>query len=218
MDNDLVKLLKSVQGTPLYQQLADYLMARRAMPEIKSGYLGEGVNGNFSRNTFAGGDLPRHGQITLSDRGLFQDMVDNTHDSARTLTHEMNHAADSQMSNHYYELKRKPNKTPEEERFVKAYDKLVVGLVPNEKGEYKYGRRETELANRIAPEWTRENEKYRASGDELPAFGVGNSAFPSKYATGLESPPHLDSSLAQERSILLDAAMRAQRQAKILGR
>lgn len=216
MSDDITKLMKDMVGTPIYDQLLSYLLARRATPVIKEGYLGDSTSGEFSRNTMFGNELPRHGQIKL-DYGLFSGKDNKA--AGGTLSHELTHAADSQVEDQYYELKRKSNKTPEEERFVQAYDKLFHGVVPNEQGKLvhgNHGSQTVEMAKRLNPEWTKKNKEYRSTGKELAAFGVGNSV--SGTTDSYNTPQHLDATLATERSILLDAAMRAQAQQPIKGR
>jgi hypothetical protein len=213
MNEDILKLLEQIKGTQLYDQLVSYLVSRNALPNVSAEYLNEATDGQFTTNTAFGNKLPPNGEIFINKANLKNTP---TKELLNTLSHETTHAADRQLTNQWYEIAAKKNRTKEEDRFLDAYNKLSYGYSPKEDKEAtflsreKFVSRAAELASKLNPEWTKENSTYRASGTELSAFGVGNSLFPTPSGRASFSPPeHLDATLATERSILLDAAMRA---------
>jgi hypothetical protein len=80
-------------------------------------------------------------------------------------------------------------------QFSEAYEKLVG----------KGGKKRTELARRLNPEWAKANRDYRSSPEEIVAHGVG--AFSGVNAQD-SAPLHVDATAAQEYQILLDLARR----------
>jgi hypothetical protein len=63
------------------------------------------------------------------------------------------------------------------------------------------------LADKLAPEWSKENSDYRSASNELSAYGMG-STVPRRSN---RAPLHVDPTMATEFSILLDLAQRAQK-------
>ena len=149
--DDKIRLMRQIASEqPQYQELADYLMARSAMPPVKEGYLPEGTNAQYSRNSFFGRELPATGEVTINYGS----------NDPNSLIHELTHAADYQMARQYHQQGAKDAEA--KQRFKDAYDRL---LKSNAQGG---------MASRLAPDWVKENLGYRATGGELPAFAMGN--------------------------------------------
>ena len=192
-------LLQRAAQFPQYGKLVDYLSARRMMPPIKTQVFYP-YKGEFEQNPLIGGPLPQTGKITIrSGQG------------PSTVIHELTHAADAQMRNQYYEIKNQEKQgiklSPEQKQFVDAFEKLVYkqsGIIGWRL--YEYNRRKT--AEKLAPDWLKQQRGYRSSDDELPAFGMGNAVHGTKKWP--DAPPHVDPTYATEFSVLMDLARRAQ--------
>lgn len=172
---------------PMLRDLAEYLASRNAMPEIKETYLGDGTYGAFERNTVFGSGLPKNGVIKL-----------NYGAGDPTLAHEMTHAANSEISNQYFNAVRPQNIMfipPADNQFTSGFKKLRLN---SDNAEYL-----NKLSN-SRPNWVKDNADYRASSTELPAFGVGNMSGSKDY----RAPGHIDATMATEMAILLDLAKR----------
>ena len=206
--NSLVRQTDEVQDVqyraaqfPQYGELVDYLSARRMMPpiETKSQFLFP-YKGLFEQNPLIGGPLPKTGKITVRPGA-----------EPSTVVHELTHAADAQINNQYYELKQQENQgkelSPVQKQFVDAFEKMVrkVSGIPGWRLR-EYNRAKT--AEKLAPDWLKQQRGYRSSDDELPAFGMGSTVHSSKKWP--DAPPHVDPTYATEFSVLMDLARRAQ--------
>ena len=190
--DDKIRLMRQIASEqPQYQELADYLMARSAMPPVKEGYLPADTNAQYSRNSFFGRELPATGEVTINY---------GTNDP-NSLIHELTHAAHYQMGRQYRQQDVKDAEA--KQRFKDAYDKL---LRTNEQGPGGMFTAPTvfqteAMASRLAPDWAKQNSRYRSSVSELPAFAMGNQG-----ARG--APAHVDPTLSTEFRVLLDMALR----------
>jgi hypothetical protein len=189
--DDKIRLMRQIASEqPQYQELADYLMARSAMPPVKEGYLPGDANAEYSRNTMFGRELPATGEVTINYGS----------NDPNSLIHELTHAAHYQMGRQYRQEGAKDAEA--KQRFKDAYDRL---LRTNEQGLVGFAAPtvfQTEaMASRLAPDWTKKNSRYRSSVSELPAFAMGNQG-----AKG--APAHVDPTLSTEFRVLLDMALR----------
>jgi hypothetical protein len=188
--DDKIRLMRQIASEqPQYQELADYLMARSAMPPVKEGYLPDGTSAQYNRNSFFGKELPATGEVTINY---------NSNDP-NSLIHELTHAAHYQLGQQYRQENVKDVEA--KQRFKDAYDRL---LRTNEQGGIFAEPtvfQTSDMARRLAPEWAKQNSGYRASVSELPAFAMGNQG-----AKG--APAHVDPTLSTEFRVLLDMAMR----------
>jgi hypothetical protein len=186
--------LANLRGSPLGEEIFNYLYERNNLPIIKSEYLGPGHGGYYK----FGGRTPRGGIVGLDYSAKAGDRL-----------HEMAHAADYELASQYNEARPwsfwgRPPPT----QFTDAYEKLHTG---GEKQGYQYQREA--LAHKLNPKWAAERNNYRSSNDELMAWGVGTT-LPSYTDDNWEPPLHLNSTLATEMSILLDLARRGNRKPK----
>lgn len=194
-----VDLTKDVGARPQYEQLMDYLSARRAVPPTKFAYLGDSTSGEFVRNTMFGNEFPSTGVIRLN-RGA----------GADTFIHELTHAATAQLVNQYAEEPNKFMNFSEKAaptQFTDALQKILRGAVGKDTPP-------VELANALDPFWTAANKDYRATSGELLGFAMGNMVPTKSGKVSIENsrgPAHLDATLATDMMILLDLATRAQK-------
>jgi len=190
------RILKAASESPEYQQLSNYLISRRAMPEMNmSAALGEGTNGEFAYPGLFVKDVPDRGKLSINWR-IPED------GATRTLTHEMTHAAHRQWGEQYLEISRKIRNapdtvTPDERRLYDAYSKFY--------GDGAYG---VDALKALAPAWGKEEDAYRASNDEIRPFGVGNMQ--QQNTPTRSAPPHVDATAATEAMILNELATRVQ--------
>lgn len=190
----VVDLMKKAGEIPEYQQMMNYLMARRAVPEMKTQYLGESVGGLFQ----FGGDLQSRGRIKVGEG----QPVD-------TLVHEVTHAAERQIVKQYHE-----DKYPGDilfrrgkSQFTDAYEKLSYNPDLNREDPAKVPAKQ--LMNLINKDWTKKAENYRSTVSEATAFAVENVTNPKLDPLSYtRAPAHIDSTLATEFLILLDLAKR----------
>ena len=210
-------LMQLASDTPEYQQLANYLMARSAVPEVEFRYMGEDQTGEFNRNKkFIGGSSDHPGgTLSMSDR--YTGYEGNPRQAVSTLGHELTHAAWNQMRQQIYEGKASPE-------FAAAFSKLVynkpkgVWEMPDlsnnlDASLFSNPWGASQLAQRLDPAWAQKNGSYRASSSELPAFAVGNMM--NNAPPGWKPPAHLDPTLATEQMILLDLATRDARRSPV---
>jgi hypothetical protein len=184
---DPVNALRQLASdTPEYQELTNYLMARNAMPEVRFGYMGN-TNGEFER-----GPAPSQGRVTMNDQ--YREYDADPAKALGTLGHELTHAA-------WYQIEKQVKSGTASPELVQAFKRLVYD---SKKGTWAVG----DLATKLNPQWYRDNEGYRASTVEGPAFGVGNSMTPPGYGGNRNPPVHLDSTLATEFRILQELAQR----------
>ena len=110
-----------------------------------------------------------------------------------TLIHELVHASQTAMEGQaIYDQQGG--------KFPAAFEKLF-GL----RGRYGEGAQES--ATRLAPQWMADEDKYRTSGRELQAHGVGEQ-FKGVGDLRWQAPSHVDPTMATEFMILLDMAIR----------
>jgi hypothetical protein len=201
--NPVQFLMQLASERPEYAALTEYLQSRNAMPPIAFDFLPSGATGQFvQRGFFSDGSVPATGKVTLSDayvrRGL------SPESAIPTLTHELTHATQKEM-----DTQRRQKDVVDQQakqQFLEGHAKLSYD-------RYKKGRAafaENSLANKLDPQWTAENEAYRASNQELPAWAMGAVANrnPRVPYDPYNAPAHLNPTLATERQILLDLATR----------
>lgn len=193
-------VLKEASNLPEYTELIDFLSERRAVPDIKTGYLSG--TGEFKTPGFFKTDTPDRGIITVGNNALTGDNKGNDFSSG-TVVHELTHAADRQINRMANELKKKSDLSPAEERFLDTFEK--TSEYKRRGKDHSYATYAKLLANAINQGWTAEKANYRSSNDELMAFGMGNSARKGQYMYG-EAPEHIDSSIATEFRMLLNHA------------
>lgn len=172
------RLKESNIGDDLYS----YLYYRNSLPKVNfAHYLGDGVSGKYT------GD------------GNIVDLLHRYNNA--TINHEFAHAADNALESQYYQRPTSWNRPDVPTYFTDAYDKLR-GATANS----NYLQQRVEMAKKMAPEWAKANDKYRASNKELVGWGAGR-----QQDTGdpeYKVPNHLDSTMATELSILMDLARR----------
>lgn len=192
-------LMELTGKRPEYRQMMDYLMARRAVPEVQLRYLGDSLHGVFEHPGAAVTSYKAagpNGRISVAD-----------YQSQNTLIHETAHAADRQMAIQYsrekYHGESPTGRTP----FTDAYEKFIYqpDLYRDDPGKLP----SQQLMKLIAPTWTAAEADYRSTTNEARAFGIGNSAVPAQADS--KAPPHVDATLATEFLILLDLATRSQK-------
>lgn len=172
---------------PEYLQTEQYLKERDAVPSMRLGYFPPTVNAAFQSTRLPFGS----GEVKISDEIPAYFYKNNWGPSL--VAHEMAHAADRQMEQQAIEQSRMNGGRGTQ--FSEAYEKLVGSG----------GKKRTELARRLNPEWANENRRYRSSPEEIVAHGVG--AF-SGVNNQERAPLHVDATAAQEYQILLDLARR----------
>ena len=190
-EDPVIATMKEAGRIPEYQQMMDYLMIRRAVPEIKSQYLGESIGGIFRY----GGGMQSRGQIGINSNGV------------DTLVHEVTHAAERQVNNQYSEEKYPGGWATGKNQFIDAYEKLTYqpdmyadapGKVPPQ-----------QFMNLIDKNWTEKAARYRSTTSEARAFAMENVSNPKLDPLSItRAPAHIDSTLATEFLILLDLAKR----------
>ena len=193
MDREMTGILREAIKNPLYRQLAEYLTARRAMPDMKTGYLTDGTNGEFITSN---GTDPK-----ISPAGLVKLRYGNPSEAATsTLVHELTHAAARQMA--YQKGEQQRAKLPNTQ-LANAYAKLM--FEGNFFGASSEPQRDMINTLPGGKEFMRKGANYRTTDTELPAFAVGNT---QNAAPHWPAPAHIDPTVATEFMILLDAAMR----------
>ena len=198
MDAAITKILQKASENPEYQTLANYLMSRRAMPQMQREYLGDNTFGSFvTPGLFSSGKVPDRGILKLNQFSEYQ----NPSDVVPTVSHEMTHAAERQMIRQYYEIKAKRDRSELETQFMNNFQKIIGSSKP-------------EIANwlkSVAPEYAKQGEGYRSTSTEGLAFGLQNAAYAN---TGSQrfAPEHIDPTIATSLMLLLDQAQRVQNQ------
>lgn len=174
--------LSRLRETQLGQDLYEYLLSRQKLPKINTaGYMREDVRGAWK---------PDNNQIWL------QPWAGNS-----TLTHEVAHAADTELERQYFDRKTSWSKPDVPTYFTDAFAKLKGATAAN-----NFQSPREALAEKMAPEWFKKHASYRATNNELGGWAAGRQAGSSNVE--YETPNHLDSTLATELSILLDLARR----------
>jgi hypothetical protein len=198
MDAAVTKILQKASDNPEYQALANYLMSRRAMPQMQREYLGDNTLGSFVTPGFlSSGAVPDRGILKLNRFSEYQ----NPSDVVPTVTHEMTHAAERQMIKQYYEVKKKRDKSELESQFIENFQKIIGSSKP-------------EISNwlkRVAPDFAKKEEGYRSTSTEALAFGLQNAAFPNTESQRY-APEHIDPTIATSLMLLLDQAQKVQNQ------
>lgn len=194
MDRAVADRVRGAAESPQYGELVEFLADRRSMPPIK---LKPGLSGGeFEYHPVFGNTLPRTGNINVgfnSDPG--------------TIVHELTHAADRQITQQYYETRRKKNPSDIEKQFVQAFEKLVFS--PDKRHSDPTRNQRTAMAFKLDPAWAVEQREYRSDPDELVAFGMGSTLTPNRRFN--RAPLHVDPTMATEFSTLLDLAKRLQK-------
>jgi len=182
-EDPVISTMKKAGAVPEYQQMMDYLMSRRAIPEMRTRWLGEAMGGMFQYN----GDIPSRGRITTNEGA-----------GVNTLVHEVTHATERQMANQYFEDTRSKNILfqPGSTQFSEAFNKI------------RFAPEKEVMANVMAPEWSKKYKDYRSTFGEATAFGVANSVAPKTDDFRQLAPAHVDATMATEFLILLDLAKR----------
>lgn len=192
MDPTLTKILQEASNKPEYQAIVDYLMSRRAMPNIQYGGKPD-VFGTFTPQSLFNQQY-RHGNLTINPNAATAPVKD----VAPVMQHEMTHAAYNQL---FYQAdairKQKTPKTEEEQRFLDNFDKISKGV--------------PEQLKAIDASYAEKNKGYRANTDESLAFALQNASNP-QYKEGWNAPTHVDPTLATQFMLLLDQAQRVQNQ------
>lgn len=212
MDNAVVALLKKASDNPAYQSIVDYLTTRRAMPEVKSAYLGEGTKGEYRSNGWGPQVYPEAGQVAISSAYEPQVGAEVPAGAVATLNHELTHAQNRALGRQFQDRPYEgPFSGKAPTQFSEAYRKLVYDT-NNRKAPFA----EAATAQKMAPEWYNENAEYRASIEELSPFAVGNHSTTSRGTA--PAPSHIDATLAQNRAILTELALREAAQRGSQGR
>lgn len=190
---DLMELTRKV---PEYQQMMDYLMARRSVPPVQLNYLGGNVAGVF--------EYPGAAVTSRTPTGPNGRITVDNHLGTGTLIHETTHATQRQLAHQYSEEKYPHGvynfwRSPEDTVFTDAYEKLRL-----HKGAGGHNALEV-----LAPKWKQAEADYRSTMQEAQAFGLANSVVPKQ--ADYKAPPHVDATLATEFLILLDLATRSQK-------
>ena len=198
MDAALTRILQKASDNPEYQALANYLMSRRAMPQMQREYLGDNTLGSFvTPGLFSSGKVPDTGILKINRFSEYQ----NPTGVVPTMTHEMTHAAERQMIKQYYEVKKKRDKNELESKFIDNFQKIIGSSKP-------------EISNwlkSVAPDFAKQGEGYRSTSTEGLAFGLQNAAFPNTESQRY-APEHIDPTIATSLMLLLDQAQRVQNQ------
>lgn len=175
------------QKIPEYQQMMEYLMVRRQVPEMRTPLNPySGTQGLFQ----FGGDLQSRGRISI-----------RADQDVNSLVHEITHATERQMMKQYVDEKygtnpitgfrTQVNKT----QFTDAYEKLNAQT----------------LMRLVNPNWKEQAKEYRSTTPEARAFAMENAISPTVPDPITRGPAHVDSTLATEFLILLDLATRAEK-------
>jgi len=195
----LLDIIREAGKQPQYQEMVDYLMQRRSLPNIEQKYLGPGTYGEFAIPARARSPLPPAGVIRIHMNPTLEGGVN-------TLTHETTHAAERQLQKQYSEEKYPGVVGYGKNQFTDAYEKLSFNLYADkDKGRNP----PQDLMQKLDRLWTAQYDDYRSTTSEARAFGVGNSTTPKNMMPPENAPPHIDSTLATEFMILLDLAKRS---------
>jgi hypothetical protein len=173
------------------------------MPPVSFNFLPSGSTGEFvQKGVFSNTDTPRTGKVALTDQFLRRG--NDPTNAIPTLTHELTHASQKAMVSQSLSKDAEDKQT--KQQFLDAYSKLNYD--PNKRGRSAFAA--SDLSNKLNPTWTEQNERYRASSNELPAWAMGDVANrnPLYRYDDYGAPTHLNPTLATERQILLDLATR----------
>lgn len=191
MDKDLTKLMQQAQeASPEFRQMAEYLMSRRRMPEMRAGYIADDTTGRFVKDLRS----PGPGTITISNP--------RSESALNTLMHELAHAVEYEIDRQRYVHRRNAIVND----FTQTYDKLNFdGSKPVGKGNVK---RNLVDSFPDGAQFRAQEQDYRASDRELTGHAVGNAVGGSYTGSdGWKAPLHVDPTVATQFMILLDAAL-----------
>lgn len=177
---DPIALLAQANQNPMVTALNQYLRNRNAQPVMQFARTEDGSEGQFSY----GDAHPPQGDLTLAPIA-----------TAGTVAHELTHAATRQIVNQYYDMVM--GKIPKDPQFMEGYEKL------------SFGGKQTDLASKLAGGFLRDNQDYRMSTTEAPAFANGNMVDKANGAYTWPAPAHVDPTMSTEFQMLLDLANRA---------
>jgi len=198
MDAVITRILQKASDNPDYQTIANYLMSRRAFPQMQLDPVPSSKLGSFSApGLFSDGRVPERGIVNINNYSRYQ----NPADVAPVVAHELTHATERQLIKQYYEIKNKQNKTELDNQFLNNFQKII-------------GSSEPEIKNwlsKVSPEFVKEEGDYRAKSNEALAFGLENSIFPN-VVSSYKVPSHVDPTIATSLMLLLDQAQRVQEQ------
>ena len=187
-DVDLQALQDQARKGEAYRLMEQYLTTRDAMPDIKAKVLPEPINATFTAMRIPAGS----GTITVHKDPEVMRVI-----GPSLMAHELAHAADRQMGQ---QASEQSSVFGGKSQFAEAYDKMVG------RGPFVSGKKRTELARQVNPDWASFNKGYRASPDEISAHGVG--AFTPGRNMQDSAPLHVDATAATEFQILLELAQR----------
>jgi len=185
---DLEGLQNEARKGDAYRLMEEYLATRDAMPTIKAKKLPEPTNAVFTALRLPAG----RGTITVHKDPEVMAAI-----GPSLMAHELAHAADRQMGQ---QASEQSSVFGGGNQFTEAYDKMVG------RGPFVSGKKRTELARKVNPDWASFNKGYRASPEEIAGHGVGAFA-PGKNMQD-SAPLHVDATAATEFQILLDLAQR----------
>jgi hypothetical protein len=195
MDQTITNILKLASENPDYQSIANYLMSRRAFPEI--GYMA-GPSKSYGTFTapslFGNPNIPERGRISLP----INTNTTNPQDVVPTVLHELTHATQTQLYKQYNEIKNKKEKTDLDKQFMENFDKIM-------------GAKPTEQIAKFSPEFAKNKVDYRSRGDEALSFALENANYPNQVS-GWNVPANVDPTLATQIMLLLEQAQRTQNQ------
>lgn len=198
MDVTATRILQQASDNPEYQAIANYLMSRRAFPQVGVAPMREGVYGSFTTpGFFSSGEVPARGLLNFNYNSKYW----NPKEMVPTAIHESTHAAEKQLLSQYYEIKKKQDKTDLDNQFLDNFQK-IIGSSKSEISDW---------INKVAPTFRKDEASYRTKGNEALAFGVEHSAQP-QHEDSYKTPAHINPSIATAFMLLLDQAQRVQNQ------
>jgi hypothetical protein len=198
MDKYLTRVLQLASENPEYKALSDYLISRRAFPEIEYKPNFSDTFGSFKKEgLFTGNSVRPRGLVKLNA----EPQITGAEYMTPTLTHELTHATENQLIKQYYEIKNKREKTDLEKQFMDNFQKIIGSSEPQIRKQIE----------QLSPEYSQEKSSYRASSAEGLAFGLQNSAYPENVFAN-KAPAHVDPTIATQLMLLLEQAQRVQNQ------
>lgn len=198
MDATSTRILKAASDNPEYQAISNYLLSRRAFPEVATAPMRGGTYGKFTTpGFFSDGVIPERGLLSFNE--LSQQWSPQA--MAPTAVHETTHAANRQLIKQYYEVQKKPNKTELDNQFLGNFQKIIGSSKPEI----------SDWLKKVSPTFAKQEAGYRATGPEALSFAVENSAFPYSE-DAYNAPAHIDPTIATTFQLLLDQAQRVQNQ------
>lgn len=127
MDKTATRILQKASDNPEYQALSNYLLSRRAFPEVTTAPMAGGTYGKFTSPAFfSDGSIPARGLLSFNE----QAQQWNPQAMVPTAVHEATHAANRQLIKQYYEVKKKPDKTELDNQFMANFQKFIGSSKP----------------------------------------------------------------------------------------